>query len=420
MSLVFRRIRNNDVGRTDALSRAPTRLVLILVGSVLLTQMGLPTFANSQTETSLSGYLLNVGVANNDGPFNRGSVSDLQRIRLMGELATEDIRFDVAYEHLFSYFNRPEANTGLGGTNRGGTGLWLGLQGRVTSGDHFSWTHKIDRLSATFLGSRSFEISVGRQSISWATTLIFTPADPFVPFDPQDPFREFRAGVDAIRLKVFPGSLSELDIVLRLTDDLFSGTSTTALGRFKSVVGGWEVGGWAGILFDDAVAALSLTGDFVGTSLRSEFQVRDIAGQTFGRWSIGFDRNFLIGDNDLFAILEYQYDGFGASGSDQFVPTIATPMFRRGELQVLAEHAGALQVSYQPHPLLSLGMLTMASLSDGSVLFVPSIGYSAGSELSLSAGAFMGVGSETTPLGLPDSEFGAAPTTLYVSASTFF
>ena len=119
-------------------------------------------------------------------------------------------------------------------------------------------------------------------------------------------------------------------------------------------------------------------------------------------------------------MVEYQYDGLGAAGPEEFVPVILTPTFRRGELQVLSEHTGALQVSYQPHPLVSTGLLTMISLTDGSALLVPSIGYSAGSELSMRAGAFFGLGEETTLLGLPASEFGATPATFYLSISTFF
>lgn len=376
-----------------------------------------PTYLAGQV---LSGYLLNVGLRSGEGPFNQGAVSDLQRVRLMAALSTGDMSFNVAYEHLFNYFSEPGTATGLGATNTGSTGLWANLQGTVNSSDNFVWTHRVDRLSATYTGSESFDITIGRQSISWATTFIFTPADPFVPFDPQDPFREYRAGVDAVRIRAFPGSLTELDFVLRPTDDLVSGTSLTALGRLKTVLGGWEIGTWAGVLYDEAAASVSITGDFAGTSLRSEFSFRYSGRENFGRWSIGLDHNFLIDDHDLYAIVEYQYEGLGAAGPEDFGSVVSASPYRRGELQILAKHAGAIQVSYKPHPLVSVALLTIVSLSDGSALVVPSFGYSVGSELSVSAGAFVGVGKETTVVGLPASEFGPAPASLYVSASTFF
>jgi hypothetical protein len=393
----------------------------IAIGFLLLIAAWDPNIAEAQSDgLPLSGYLLNVGVGSAEGPFSQGSVSDLQRVRLMTEFAFEDIQFDIAYEHLFNYFSNQGLNTGLGTTSAGASGLWMDLQGTVTSSDEFLWTHKVDRLTATYTGSDAFEATVGRQSISWATTFIFNPADPFVPFDPQDPFREYRAGIDAIRMKVFPSALTELDFVVRPTDHLISGTSLTALGRIKTVLGGWEIGGWAGLLYDEAGASASLTGDFSGTSLRSEFSFRDVSGKSFGRWSIGLDHNFLVDDHDLYAIVEYQFDGFGAEGPEEFVTVVLTPRFLRGELQVLSKHTGALQVSYQPHPLVSTGLLTMISLTDGSALLVPSIGYSAGSELSMRAGAFLGIGEETTLVGLPASEFGATPASFYVSVSTFF
>jgi hypothetical protein len=94
---------------------------------------------------------------------------------------------------------------------------------------------------------RSAEITAGRQTISWATSLIFTPADPFAPFDPADPFREFRAGVDALRLQGFSGAFTELEFVVRPADTR-EGTTITALGRITTATGPWEISGWAGVL----------------------------------------------------------------------------------------------------------------------------------------------------------------------------
>ena len=109
---------------------------------------------------------------------------------------------------------------------------------------------------------------MGRQVISWASTLILTPADPFTPFDPADPFREYRAGVDAVRFQAYPGPFSEIDIVVRPVSTIdgdritstIDGDRITALARAKTNWGGWDLGVWGGVLFDEPAGALSLVG----------------------------------------------------------------------------------------------------------------------------------------------------------------
>ena len=90
----------------------------------------------------------------------------------------------------------------------------LELQWTLEESEHVLWQHRFDRLNVSWTPAPPVQIQIGRQAVSWATTLFFTPADPFSPFDPADPFREFRAGVDAARLHVYPGALSEIDVVV--------------------------------------------------------------------------------------------------------------------------------------------------------------------------------------------------------------
>ena len=84
------------------------------------------------------------------------------------------------------------------------------------------------------------DLIVGRQPVSWATTLFLTPADPFSPFDPADPFREYRGGVDAARLRVYRvlevqrdglGATSPAGLLAATASRVFSQGEMQVLGR---------------------------------------------------------------------------------------------------------------------------------------------------------------------------------------------
>ena len=91
---------------------------------------------------------------------------------------------------------------GLGAVPAGGE--WLDLQWSGVDRDHFRWLHRLDRLNVAWQPNDTVELSVGRQAVSWGTTLFLTPADPFIPFSPADPFRVYRGGIDAARARIYP------------------------------------------------------------------------------------------------------------------------------------------------------------------------------------------------------------------------
>lgn len=256
-------------------------------------------------------------------------------------------------------------------------------------------------------------VTVGRQAISWATALFLTPADPFAPFDPSDPFRAYRGGVDAVRIRAFTGSFSEVEAVVRAAETP-EGTTVTALGRGQLSRGGWALGGWAGLLHDEGAAALFATGSAGATAVRGETAVReDPAGGALLRTTLGADRRFTAGGRDLFAVLEVQYDGYGAATASDPLAVVSSPAYQRGEMQTLGRWTGATQVS--------LDGLVLLSLHDGSALWAPGVSWSATSAASARLGAFLSTGAT----GLDDvggllSVYGSTPTVVYASLSWFF
>ncbi len=370
----------------------------------------------------LSGYYLNVPLWNEPSPFSAGGFGDSQRLRIMVDPRLGPVSFDAAYEHFISWSAREGGGLGLSvpGAVAPGGGEWLDLQWVIADDEHVQWTHRFDRLSITGEVGDVLRATVGRQPISWATTLLLTPADPFVPFDPADPFREYRAGVDALRLSVFPGPLSEAEIVVRPAKFVFDET-LTALGRYKGVLSNWEILGYAGVLHDEPAVSLGTAGGIGQAALRGEVQLRAEENEFAVRGTAGFDTRLPVFSRDLYIVFEYQHDDFGASNSDELEDVVLSAPFARGELQVLSADATVWQGSYQLHPLFSTQLLVIWSLNDLSALFAPGLTYSVGDNATAQGGLFIGAGNgEVTPDDPLPSEYGTLPTTVYASLAVFF
>ena len=401
------------------MTRAAVLLLLILLTEAGTSQAQLPT---------VRGYYLNVGLWSDSALYSSGGLFEINRLRVMSRPAVGPLFLDVAYEHVFSWSERSGAGASgsiLGAIVPSG-GEWADLGWTLEESDHVLWRHRFDRLSLAWSPIDILEITIGRQTISWATTLLLTPTDPFVPFDPSDPFREYRAGVDALRVQVFPSPLSELDFVLRPTKTevavLGEDTTTlTLLARGRTTWKGWEISAWAGALHDEPAAAVGTTGGIGSLALRGEASLREDNDDLKFRGTVGVDTRIEAFDRDLYLVFEYQHDGLGASSASDLARVFESDPFARGELQTLGRDVAVGQASYQLHPLASAQLLVLWNLNDGSALLAPAASYSVTNEARARAGLFWGIGSDdVTPEGFPRSEFGPVSVIFYGSLSIFF
>ncbi len=365
----------------------------------------------------LRGYALNVAVAADATPLTERLFGDNQRVRVMTRPSFGPWQIDLAYEHLVSV-RTTTGGTLVTGLVPGLTGIdWFPLQGTLWETDHLTWRHRVDRLGVGFQHP-VFEVTVGRQPISWATTLFLTPADPFAPFDPSDPFREYRAGIDAARVRVFSGPFSEIEAVARVAD-VDDARTMTALARGRTAHGRWELSGWAGVLHDEAAAAIGVTVTVIGAAIRSEAVLRRSGDATVFRGAVGADRSFNLGSRTLYVVVEYQRDGFGASDATGLPAVLLSAATRRGELQVFGRDELVLQGSLEVHPLVSVDGLVIWNLNDGSALVAPGVTYSVTGAVTARAGVYVGTGPGPLPAGTLQSEYGLVPTSGYVSLSVF-
>ena len=412
-------MRRTRLGGLTPLHRLPLAGFLLLAGLPLILSASV---ARAQNVPEIRGYALDVGQWAESSDLFPAGLSDIGRLRLMSEPVLGPLDFELAYEHLLLIQESERsvlAGPAISAAAPSG-GEWIDLSGTIAEGSHASWSHRLDRFNVgTGLGDAA-DIRVGRQTISFATTLFLTPADPFLPFDPADPFREYRAGVDAARLRAFLGPFSEAELVVRPSDTPV-GETLTALGRGRTLLFGWEVAGWAGVLHDEAALAVGTSGAIGPMAVRGEVSFRELDDGLSVRSALGADRRFSAFGRDLYLVLEYQHDDFGAGSADEILDVLTSEPFARGELQVIGRDELAAQGSYQLHPLWGGVLLVLWNLNDGSALLAPSLSYSASDEASLSGGIFWGIGAgEADALGVPRSEYGAVPLLVYASLSLFF
>jgi hypothetical protein len=384
---------------------------------VLAAWLGSPAAAQGPR---VSGYYQNVGSIS--GKLGTGGIAfaDLQRLRLMAAPAWGPLDGEIALEHTLDWqsANAAAQAFGLLSSTRAGDD-WLGIDWTIHDGRTLVWRQRLDRVNVA-LSRGAWSLRVGRQAISWGTTLFLTPADPFAPLDPADPFREYRRGVDAVRTQWYPGPQSVVDVVVRPASTPY-GNTLTALVRGMTTLHGWELSAWGGTVHDAAGGGAGLTRSVGASALRAEVALRqDSGGVLVVRGAIGLDRRVTLAGRDLYAVIEYQHDGFGAASAAALPAVALSRPAQRAELQVLGRDEAAAQLTYQLHPLVGLELLALWNLRDGSGLVAPAATLSLSDEVSARGGLFLGAGQAGPSLLAPASEYGPLPAGAYVAVSAFF
>jgi len=389
---------------------------LLGLGFVLLLVAGRSAEAQPGPITA---YVQTVPLWSDATALTDSDPKSFNRIRLTMDQRVGPLSVGAAYEHVAT-FRRGNVASGIGVGAVPGGGETLKLQWTIADDDHVRWQHRFDRLQIGWSPVAGMEFTGGRQAVSWGTTLLLTPADPFVPFNPADPFREFRAGVDAARVRLYPSPLSEIDVVVRPIDTEV-GQELTALGRGLTTWHSWELSGWGGSLYGDAAGALGVAGALGSWAVRGEAVFREQEGGAVFRGTVGVDHLAQVKQRDLYVIVEYQRDGLGAASVDAYPGVVQSDPFSRGELQVLGRDETVVQASYQLQPLWSLAGVWIWNLNDRSALISPSFAYSLSDDASITGGVFLGIGSDQVTARRPvPSEYGLAGTTAFVSLSRFF
>jgi hypothetical protein len=295
----------------------------------------------------------------------------------------------------------------------------------------FGLAQNLDRLSFT-LKFPAADLSVGRQVVAWGSARIISPTDVILPFSFDDLDKEERTGVDAVRLRIPLGSLSELDTGVVLGRGFsVKGGAAFLRGRF-SLAGtdaallllGFKQHLLIGLDLARTLggASLWLEGAYVKTgAFRSAPEPGD--GDYF-RLSCGADHGL---GKDSYVFVEYHFNSAGGRAASDYADRTATAAYRDGAVYLLGRHYMGAGLNTQLTPLLPVTGLVLWNIGDGSLMALVRGEYNLAENIYVAAGAQIGGG--RGPDGLVDplppglgirSEFGLYPDLFFTSFRIYF
>lgn len=261
---------------------------------------------------------------------------------------------------------------------------------------NFSIYQNLDRLFLT-VNSRFADLYIGRQAIAWGSARVINPTDVFAPYTFNELDVEDRIGVDAVRLRMPIGSLSEIDAGYVLGDDFESRKSAMFLrGKFnyrRSDISLMAVGfrenlmigldvtrpiGGAGFWFEGAYV--------FDKALKSDERDSDY---DFFRGTIGCDYSLRDG---TYLFIEYHYNGAGVNDIEHWFEVVDESAYLDASGYLFGKHYLAPGVNYQLTPLIMLGGQLLVNLNDPSLFIMPTLECNIAENIYLSGGAYMGFG----------------------------
>lgn len=284
--------------------------------------------------------------------------------------------------------------------------------------DESRWEGRIflDRFNLKY-AFPSMDVTIGRQAINFSQAYFWNPLDIFLPFDPEAFDRDYKPGVDALRVDYTLGPYSSLTLVAaagreivvdageegpelsmkNFSDEPWYGSALLARARTNwrewdlTLQGGKVYGGWqAGVGFSGDAMELGIRGEATWFSAAGGRELSygddkkvELAGDHAAA-VIGVDHRF---ENGLHVNVEYLYNGAG--GDDLFTGMIRTAT---GGTISLGRHLLGADMSYEFHPLVNGHLSWIRSFSDSSSLVSPTVAISMSDESDLILGATIGIG----------------------------
>ena len=301
----------------------------------------------------------------------------------------------------------------------------------------------LDRLNVKLSLPRA-DLTIGRQAITFGKAHFWNPLDVYLPFDPRQFDRDYKPGVDAVRLDVPLGSFSgfnlvgvfgrELDLAGNFTDrnrDLSaSWYGSSVLARGYATIKGWDLAVQGGKIYGGWQIGAGAVGEVRGVQFRAEaawFWAEDspalplpLAGNLYEDAFTGVLGMSYRFQNSLLVEAEVLYNG---GGEDDRLET-ALVRTRNGALLHLGLWLAGFTASYELTPLTVGRLSVIQSLSDGSMQVQPMIVRSLADNAELVLGLSLNLGDRpgADAFGLPvvRSEFGSYPDYLFAEVKFYF
>jgi hypothetical protein len=317
---------------------------------------------------------------------------------------------------------------------------------------NFTLGGRVDRLSIAF-HAPGFDIKIGRQPISFGTGLFFTPMDLLAPNAPQVVDREYKPGVDAVRVDGYFGATGRLTGVVGVVDGFHTeGLFVAGYGGFT--VGVTDLNFLAAKIWKDLVLGAGTATSIGPVGVHADFTVTvpfdgadvcpgstgaadpDEACPPFLRAVVGADIRTGFG---MSVATELYLQTTGTADSTAYHKVASRDRFVRGELWTLGKFYWAFSVSQEILPILVVSATVILNPIDPSVFVGLSLSWSVATNADLVIGGFVALGARPDEFDPTDvdtilavlqngfldvfktrSEFGLAPSQAYAQLKFYF
>lgn len=369
-----------------------------------------------------------------DDPLQEEVLGGAALFRLRFELnatLTRHLTAQVAYEHRARASSGAAIGAGVLPPNALAPFRLAPLDWAIVDHGPYSHRHELDRAFAS-LHLDFLELTVGRQAIGLGRGVLFSAIDLFAPFSPTEVDREWRRGVDAVHAEVRIPELTGLSAdVIAAFGDVTDGelASWALIGRIRAVVGDVDGEVILGRRGEDNVVGGALSATLGDAEVHGELAMFGTDGRGVDGGFFGTDAvvaKGLVGGSYMFdihrgvrVVLEYHYSGFGVDNVGASAAVLADPSFQarilRGDSQILGRHALALVLSADLFDDFSAAVSYFQSPVDSSGAVTPSFTWNQSESITLVLNAVVPWGTPPED-GVPRSEWGGSPTSLFLQA----
>ncbi len=268
----------------------------------------------------------------------------------------------------------------------------LELTWTLERGDDYRVYHRFDRMALRYSGD-DWNITLGREAVSWGSGKVFNPLDLFAPFAPTTVDRDYKQGQDLALYdrRLENGDIQLLAVFRRDGDGGRDNDENSYGGKWHRFVGGSELELSLARHFADDVLALSWRQPLGGALLQADWVATRLDDESNTEYSavVNLDYSFTLAGRTSYVFAEYFRNGFGRDDSPldlaQLSPALVERL-QRGELFTFMKDYLAAGGSYQWHPLLVQDLTWLVNLEDGSGLVQSNLAYEPGDHQRLEAG----------------------------------
>ena len=272
----------------------------------------------------------------------------------------------------------------------------------------------VQRLDRLWLGYSTDKLVArfGRQAISWGNGMVYNTLDLFNPFPPDAIDTEYKRGDDMLYVQGLFDDGSDLQVLVIPRRDVTSGDlesqESAVAAKMHWLKDQYELDLLAARNYGDTILGAGYTTELGENVVNANISLTDTDDDTVFSAVINYNFSSVVRNRNLSGFIEFFYNGFGLSGSNNSIQDVANDQdlysrLLRGELFTTGRYYLAGNVLIEMTPLLQLSPTLFINLGDGSGMLQFIGTYNLAQNLDLLAGFNL-------PAGPDGSEYGGLDT----------